>query len=183
MRGNMTGFLLAFTAAVTLAVTAPGCNGAPSDDQVAGGTFVGYTFSEQAVVDEARDMDAGYTLTFKAYDLGGDARFVVYVQRKVSGEYYAGVVRLGIVDPQGNVYTHYHSAEAEAIDRPIMWTRRVPGVHNVEVEFNVRGDQKTRAAFEVPLIREPVSGYLVAGVSLGVLALVAMTVVLMRKRR
>ncbi len=179
MRGIPTGFVLAFT----VAVTALACSATPGEDQVAGGTFVGYTFSEQPVVDEALEMEAGYTLTFRAYDLGGDARFVVYVQRKVSGEYYAGVVRLGIVDPRGNVYTHYHSAEAEAIDRPIMWTRRVPGVHNVEVEFNVRGDQKTRAAFEVPLIREPVSGYLVAGVSLGVLALVAMTVFVIRKRR
>jgi len=161
----------------------PGCNTAPADEQVAGGTFVGYTFSERAVVDQVLDMEAGNTLTFKAYDLGGDARFVVYVQRKVSGEYYAGVIRLGIVDPQGNVYTHYHSAEAEAIDRPIMWTRRVAGIHNVEVEFSVRGDQKTRASFEVPLIREPVSGFLVAGVSLGVLVLVAMAVVLIRKRR
>lgn len=179
MRSITTGCLLAFA----VAVTALACSTNPGEDQVAGGTFVGYTFSEQPVVDEALEMEAGYTLTFKAYDLGGDARFVVYVQRMVSGEYYAGVVRLGIVDPQGNVYTHYHSADAEAIDRPIMWTRRVPGVHNVEVEFNVRGDQKTRAAFEVPLIREPVSGYLVAGVSLGVLALVAMTVIVIRKRR
>ena len=166
-----------------LMIAIPGCNGASDDDQVAGGTFVGYTFSEQPVVDAALDMEAGHTLTFKAYDLGGDARFVVYVQRETSGEYYAGVIRLGIVDPQGNVYTYYHSAEAEAIDRPIMWTRRVPGLHNVEVEFAVRGDQKTRAAFEVPLIREPVSGVLVAGLSLGVLALVAMAVVLIRKRR
>lgn len=179
MRGITAGLYLA----ITFAVTALACSAPPGEDQVAGGTFVGYTFSEQPVVDEALEMEAGYTLTFRAYDLGGDARFVVYVQRKVSGEYYAGVVRLGIVDPRGNVYTHYHSAEAEAIDRPIMWTRRVPGVHNVEVEFNVRGDQKTRAAFEVPLIREPVSGYLVAGVSLGVLALVAMTVFVIRKRR
>ena len=179
MRGITAGLYLA----ITFAVTSLACSAPPGEDQVAGGTFVGYTFSEQPVVDEALEMEAGYTLTFRAYDLGGDARFVVYVQRKVSGEYYAGVVRLGIVDPRGNVYTHYHSAEAEAIDRPIMWTRRVPGVHNVEVEFNVRGDQKTRAAFEVPLIREPVSGYLVAGVSLGVLALVAMTVFVIRKRR
>ena len=183
MRGIMTGYLLAFTAAFSMAVAAPGCNGAPSEDQVVGGTFVGYTFSEQAVVDEARDMEAGYTLTFKAYDLGGDARFVTYVQRRSSGEYYAGVLRIGITDPQGNVYTHYHSAEAEAIDRPIMWTRRVPGVHHVEVEFSVRGEQKASVAFEVPLIREPVSGVLVAGVGLGVVVLVAMTVVLMRKRR
>ena len=165
-----------------LMIAIPGCSTTP-DDQVAGGTFVGYTFSEQAVVDTALDMEAGYTLTFKAYDLGGDVRFVVYVQRKISGEYYAGVVRLGIVDPQGNVYTYYHSAEAEAIDRPIMWTRRVPGVHSVEVEFSARGDQKARATFEVPLIREPVSGYLVAGISLGALVLVAMAVVLIRKRR
>ncbi len=187
MRGIMTGitpvFTAAVTAVVTLAVTALACNGVPSDSHVAGGTFVGYTFSEQAVVDEAREMEAGYTLTFKAYDLGGDARFVTYVQRRSTGDYYAGVLRIGITDPQGNVYTHYHSAEAEAIDRPIMWTRRVPGVHHVDVEFSVRGEQKTRATFEVPLIREPVSGFLVAGVSLGVLVLVAMTVVLMRKRR
>ncbi len=166
-----------------LLITVPGCNSAPADDQVAGGTFVGYTFSEQAVVDAALDMEAGHTLTFRAYDLGGDARFVAYVQRKISGEYYAGVLRLEIVDPQGNVYTHYHNAEAEAIDRPIMWTRRVPGVHNVEVEFSARGDEKARATFEVPLIREPVSGYLVVGASLGVLLLVAMAVVLIRKRR
>ncbi len=175
MRVILTGILLT--------ITALACEMAPEEEQVAGGTFVGYTFSEQAVVDTALDMEAGYTLTFKAYDLGGDARFVVYVQRKISGEYYAGVVRLGIVDPQGNVYTYYHSAEAEAIDRPIMWTRRVPGVHNVEVEFNVRGDQKVRTSFEVPLIREPVSGFLVAGVSLGVLVLAGLTLVLIRRRR
>ena len=175
MRVFLTGFLLA--------ITALACDRAPEDDLVAGGTFVGYSFSEQAVVDTALDMEAGYTLTFKAYDLGGDARFVVYVQRKVSGEYYAGVIRLGIVDPQGNVYTYYHSAEAEAIDHPIMWTRRVPGVHNVEVEFNVRGDEKVRTSFEVPLIREPVSGILVAGVSLGVLVLAGLTLVFMRRRR
>ncbi len=179
MRGITTGFFLA----ITVAFMAKACGTTPVDDQVAGGTFVGYTFSEQPVVDEVREIEAGYTLTFKAYDLGGDARFVVYVQQNVTGEYYAGVVRLGIVDPQGNVFTHYHSAEAEAIDRPIMWTRRVPGVHNVEVEFTVRGDQKIQAAFDVPLIREPVSGFLVAGVSLGVLALVAMTVIVIRKRR
>jgi len=175
VRVILTGFLLA--------ITALACERAPEDEQVAGGTFVGYSYSEQAVVDTALDMEAGYTLTFKAYDLGGDARFVVYVQRKISGEYYAGVVRLSIVDPQGNVYTYYHSAEAEAIDRPIMWTRRVPGIHNVEVEFNVRGDQKVRTSFEVPLIREPVSGFLVAGVSLGVLVLAGLALVLIRRRR
>ncbi len=170
-------------AVLMLIIAISGCNTAPETAQVAGGTFVGYTYSEQAVVDAALDMEADYTLTFKAYDLGGDARFVVYVQRKISGEYYAGVIRLGIVDPQGNVYTHYHSAEAEAIDRPIMWTRRVPGVHQVEVEFAVRGDQKARTTFEVPLIREPVSGYLVVGISLGVLVLVGMAVALIRRRR
>ena len=183
MRGIKTGLFPAIAAAVTVAVAALACNGATGDEQVAGGTFVGYTFSEQAVVDETRDMEAGYTLTFRAYDLGGDARFVTYVQRKISGEYYAGILRIGIVDPQGNVYTYYHSAEAEAIDRPITWTRRVPGVHIVEVEFSARGEQMARATFEVPLIREPVSGFLVAGVSMGVLALVALTVVLIRKRR
>lgn len=174
MRGIVPLFFL------TCAVLA--CNTVPDDEQVAGGTFVGYTFSEQAVVDAALEMAGGYTLTFKAYDLGGDARFIIYVQREVSGEYYAGVIRLGIEDPEGNVYTYYHSAEAEAIDQPIMWTRRVPGVHNITVEFAVRGEEKARATFEVPLIREPVSGFLVIGISLGVLVLVAMAVVLIRKR-
>ncbi len=174
MRGILTVFLLAFSAM--------SCSTAPDDDNVAGGTFVGYTYSEQAVVDAALDMEPGYTLTFKAFDLGGDARFVVYVQREISGDYYAGVIRLGIEDPNGNVYTHYHSAEAEAIDRPIMWTRRVSGVHNVEVEFVVLGGGKARATFEVPLIREPVSGTLVVGISLGLLVLVGIAVVLIRKR-
>ncbi len=166
-----------------LMIAALACNTAPDDDTVAGGTFVGYTFSEQAVVDAAIEIETGYTLTFKAYDLGGDARFIVYVQREFSGEYYAGVIRLGIEDPNGNVYTHYHSAEAEAIDRPIMWTRRASGVHNITVEFVVLGGEKAHATFEVPLIREPVSGFLVIGISLGVLVLVAMAVVLIRKRR
>ena len=165
-----------------LLISAVSCNVAPDDNEVAGGTFVGYSFSEQAVVDAAIEVEADYTLTFKAYDLGGDARFVVYVQREISGEYFAGVIRLGIEDPDGNVYTHYHSAEAEAIDRPILWKRRVSGVHNISVEFAPRGDKIARATFEVPLSREPVSGFVVIAISVGVLLLVAIAVFLIRKR-
>ncbi len=171
------------TSVLFLMMAVLACSTAPDEDTVAGGTFVGYTFSERAVVDAAIDMEANYTLTFKAYDLGGDARFIVYVQREITGEYFSGVIRLGIVDPNGNVYTHYHSAEAEAIDRPIVWTRRVPGVHNITVEFAAPGVEQAHATFEVPLIREPVSGYLVLGISAGFLILVAMAVVLIRKRR
>ena len=159
------------------------CGTVPDEDHVAGGTFVGYTYSEQAVVDVFMEIEPAYTLTFKAYDLGGNARFVVYAQLKGTGTYYPGVIRLSIEDPDGNMFTHYHDTVGEAIDRPILWTRRVPGIHNASVEFPLGGGKYARATFEVPLIREPVSGFLVAGISLGALVLVAMAVVLIRKRR
>ena len=160
------------------------CNRTPDANSIAGGTFVGYTFSEQAVVDTVIDVEAGYTLTFKAYDLGEDTRFIVYVQKKISGEYFAGIIRLGIEDPHGNVYTHYHSAEAEAIDRPIMWKRRTLGIHQVTVDFAVRGgSQKANATFEVPLIREPVPGSILVGITLGILIIVGLGIFLIRKRK
>ena len=159
------------------------CSPVPDEDHVAGGTFVGYTYSEQAVVDVSLEMEAPYTLTFKAYDLGGNARFVVYAQRASTGVYYPGVIRLSIEDPNGNMFTHYHDTVGEAIDRPISWTRRVPGIHNASVEFALGNGKYARASFEVPLIREPVSGFLVAGTSLGVLVLVVLAVVLIRRRR
>lgn len=155
----------------------------PDEDHVAGGTFVGYTYLEQAVVDVSLEMEPAYTLTFKAYDLGGNARFIVYAQREGTGEYYPGVIRLSIEDPNGNMFTHYHDTVGEAIDRPILWTRRVPGIHNASIEFSIGRDMYARATFEVPLIREPVSGFLVAGVSLGVLVLAGLTLVLIRRRR
>ena len=147
------------------------CNRTPDANSIAGGTFVGYTFSEQAVVDTVIDVEAGYTLTFKAYDLGEDTRFIVYVQKKISGEYFAGIIRLGIEDPHGNVYTHYHSAEAE-------------GIHQVTVDFAVRGgSQKANATFEVPLIREPVPGSILVGITLGILIIVGLGIFLIRKRK
>ncbi len=171
-------FAILLTAAVFIC-----CSTAPDEDHVAGGTFVGYTYSEQAVVDVFLEMEPAYTLTFKAYDLGGNARFIVYAQRKGTGDYYPGVIRLSIEDPDGNMFTHYHDTVGEAIDRPILWTRRVPGIHNASVEFAMGGGKYARATFEVPLIREPVSGLIVTGISLGVLVLAAMAVVLIRKRR
>ncbi len=171
-------FAILLTAAVFIC-----CSTALDEDHVAGGTFVGYTYSEQAVVDASLEIEPAYTLTFKAYDLGGNARFIVYAQREGTGVYYPGVIRLSIEDPNGNMYTHYHDTVGEAIDRPILWTRRVPGIHNVSIEFSIGRDKYARATFEVPLIREPVSGFLVAGVSLGVLVLAGLTLVLIRRRR
>lgn len=159
------------------------CGTVPDENEIAGGTFVGYTFSEQPVVDTAVELEADYELIFKAYDLGGDARFAVYARRKTSGDYFSGVIRLSIEDPEGNVFTHYHSTEGEAIDRPIMWSRRIAGVHRVSVGFQLGVNTYARASFEVPLIREPVSGFLVAGTSLGVLVLVVLAVALIRRRR
>jgi len=170
-------------ATLLLLLTGLSCSSAPEAANVVGGTFVGYTYSEQAVVDQAIETEGGYTLTFRAYDLGGEARFVAYAQREISGAYYLGIIRLGIEDPAGNVFTHYHNADAEAIDRPIMWNRRVPGVHRVTVEFVVRGDQISESTFEAPLVREPVSGLLVLGVSLGVLFVAALAVILVRRRK
>ncbi len=158
------------------------CSTVPDENEVVGGTFVGYTYSEQAVVDATVETEANYTLTFRAFDLGGDARFIVYIQRESTGSYYAGVIRLSIEDPHGNVYTHYHSTEGEAIDKPIIWPRRTPGLHHVSVEFLLSQDEYARTNFEVPLIREPVSGILIIGISLGILAAVASVVLLIRRR-
>ena len=54
------------------------CSSEPDAREVIGGTFVGYTYSEQPVVETKVEVEYGYTLTFKAYDLGGETRFVVY---------------------------------------------------------------------------------------------------------
>ena len=92
------------------------CSSEPDAREVIGGTFVGYTYSEQPVVETKVEVEYGYTLTFKAYDLGGETRFVVYAQRENTGDYYSGLIRLGIEDPQGNAFTFYHNTEGDAID-------------------------------------------------------------------
>lgn len=159
------------------------CDTVPDDHEIIGGTFVGYTFSEQPVVDTVVDLKVNYRLIFKAYDLGRSARFVVYVQRGESADFFLGAIRLNILDPDGNAYTYYHSPEGEAIDKPIVWPKRTTGLHHVTVDVDLYRGGEVRSTFEVPLVREPVSGFLVVGLSLGVLVLVAMAVVLVRKRR
>ncbi len=151
-------------------------------NEAIGGTFVGHAYPETPVVDSTVRTENNHMLTFKAYDLGNDARFVVFVQQGRSGAYYRGNIRLSIEDPMGNVYTHYHNTEGEAIDKPVMWTRRVPGLHVATVSFKVAGDEYARAAFEVPLVREPVSGFLTIGVGMGILVLVALAVFLIKRR-
>jgi len=158
------------------------CSSEPDAREVIGGTFVGYAYSEQPVVETKVEVEYGYTLTFKAYDLGGETRFVVYAQRAKTGDYYSGVIRLGIEDPQGNAFTFYHNTAGDAIDKPIVWTRLVTGVHIVSIEFNLYLDQYARASFEVPLVREPVSGFLIAGVGLAIFAGVVILVLVTRKR-
>ena len=159
------------------------CNTVPDDREIVGGTFIGYTFSEQPAVDATVDLKLNYRLIFKAYDLGRSARFVVYVQKGETAEFHPGVIRLNILDPDGNAYTYYHNPEGEAIDRPIVWPSRTTGIHHVTVDVELYEGADIRSSFEVPLIREPVPGYLVVGISLGALVLVAMAVVLIRKRR
>ena len=159
------------------------CNTAPDDREIIGGTFIGYTFSEQPVVDTVVDLRINYRLIFKAYDLGRSARFVVYVQKGDTAEFFLGPIRLNILDPDGNAYTYYHSPEGEAIDKPIVWPSRTTGIHHVTVDVELYRGGEVRSSFEVPLVREPVSGLLVIGISLGILAFVTMAVVLIRKRR
>lgn len=159
------------------------CNTAPDDREIIGGTFIGYTFSEQPVVDTIVDLKVNNRLIFKAYDLGRDARFVVYVQNHATAEFFLGPIRLNILDPDGNAYTYYHSPEGEAIDRPIVWPKRTTGIHHVTVDVELYRGGEVRSTFEVPLVREPVSGFLVIGISLGILAFAALAFVLIRKRR
>lgn len=169
--------------ALWLALLYTGCQATPAPDEAAGGKFMGYTYSETPVVDASTPVDYGYAIKFRAYDLGGDARFVVYAQREKTGEYYAGVIRLGIQDPDGNAYTFYHSTEGEPIDQPILWTRRTPGMHRVNITFSLRPDQNAEANFDVPLVFEPVSPVLIGGVIAAVVAGVIVLVLFLRKRQ
>jgi hypothetical protein len=158
------------------------CNSGTDEMDVVGGTFVGYTYSELPVVETKVELEYGYTLTFKAYDLGGETRFVIYAQREKDGTYYSGLLRLGIEDPQGNAFTFYHNSEGDAIDKPIIWTRLTTGVHQVSVEFHLYLDKYARASFDVPLVREPVSSVVIAGIGLAIFAGVILLVFVMRKR-
>jgi hypothetical protein len=146
------------------------CSSSPQEKESVGGTFVGYTYSETPIVEASVPVEYAYTIKFRAYDLGEEARFVVYAQREQTGEYYTGVIRLAIEDPDGNAFTYYHSAEAEPIDYPIVWKRRTTGTHSVEVSFPLLADKDARARFDVPLNREPVSPLIIGGI-VGALAL------------
>lgn len=167
---------------IVMGLISVGCSSEPDEKEVIGGTFVGYTYSEQPIVETKIEVEYGYTLTFKAYDLGGETRFVIYAQREKAGDYYIGLLRLGIEDPNGNAYTFYHNSEGDAIDKPIMWTRLATGVHTVSVDFHLYLDEYARASFEVPLVREPVSGFLIAGIGLAIFAGVVILVLVIRKR-
>jgi hypothetical protein len=158
------------------------CGSAPDQKEVVGGTFVGYTFSESPVVDASVPTPYGYTIRFKAYDLGEDARFIVYAQQENTGDYYTGVIRLSIQDPDGNAFTFYHSTEGEPIDQPILWKRRTPGMHKVSVKIHHYADRYMEAEFDVPLVREPVSPVLVGGLVVALILGVVVFVVLIRRR-
>lgn len=170
--------------AVLLVVFCIGCRSETPDLQEAmGGKFVGYTYSETPVVEVSTPVKHGHTLKFRAYDLGEEARFVVYAQRENNGEYYTGIIRVGIQDPEGNAYTFYHSAEGDPIDRPILWKRRVAGIHRVNVKFNTQLEDYSEVNFDVPLVFEPISPVLIAGVIVALVAGVVGFVLFMRKRQ
>lgn len=162
MRVRMCGTWFITGILVSLLVA---CQETP-ETPVIGGVFVGYTYSEQPVVQEALKIDYGYTLKFWAYDLGGEARFVAYAVREGAGEYFKGVMRLTIEDPDGNAFTFYRNNDAEAVDAPITWTPHAIGIHKVNIQMDLLPpERKADVTFDVPLVRQPTSMALVGGVA------------------
>lgn len=159
------------------------CQLSPQEDLPAlGGAFVGYTYSETPVVQEEIDVGYGYTMKFRAYDLGEDARFVVYAEKQAGG-YYNGIVRLGIQDPDGNAYTIYKNHDAEVVDRPILWKVRSAGKHNVTVTLKIYDEIEKQMAFEVPLVRQPVSLAVIGGVAAVLIIVVGIVGYSLKKRQ
>lgn len=165
-----------------LLVLIAGCQSGPDPNDSIGGKFVGYTYSEKPVVDSSVQIEFGYTIKFQAYDLGENARFVVYALKEKTSDYYIGPIRLGIHDPKGNAFTHYHNTEGEPIDQPIVWKRRTSGIHKVTVNFPLPMDQTAAVAFDVPLVREPLSTTTVAVIIITALLSVVILVALIRRR-
>lgn len=171
-----------FTLNLFLLVLITGCQSGPDSNQLIGGKFVGYTYSEKPVVDSSVQVQFDYTIKFKAYDLGENARFVVYALKEKTADYYIGTIRLGIQDPDGNAFTHYHNTEGEPIDQPVEWKRRTSGIHKVTVSFPLPTDIVAEVNFDVPLVREPLSTTTVALVAIATLLGVVILVALIRRR-
>ena len=160
------------------------CQSSPPEDLPAiGGACVGYSYSETPVVQEEIDVGYGYTLKFRAYDLGEDARFVIYAEKQQAGGYYNGIVRLGIQDPDGNAFTIYRNHDAEVVDRPILWKVRTAGMHNVTVTLMIFDSIEKQMEFEVPLVRQPVSLALIGGVAAFLIIVVGIIGYSLKKRQ
>ena len=111
-----------------LGALAAGC-GKKLEAPVTGGAYVGFVkqYSDRPVVQQTVPLDRGYEAKFWAYDRGDEAHFIVYGQQAQTGEYYVGLVRMTIEDPDGNAFTVYRNTEAEAVDEPIIWKPRRMG--------------------------------------------------------
>jgi hypothetical protein len=153
------------------------------DKPVIGGVFVGYTYSEQPVVHEEVDMGYGYTLKFWAYDLGGEVRFVAYAHRKQTGDYYNGMMRFNIQDPNGNAFTFYRNNDAEAVDAPIVWTPHALGAHKITIEMDLLPPNKASISFDVSLVRQPISLALIGGIAAFVAIVILSIVYTLQRRR
>lgn len=169
---------------VILAVTCfLACEENTPDPPVVGGVFVGYEYSESPVVTDEVDIGNGYTLKFRAYDLGEEARFVVYAEKTKVGGFYTGIVRVAIQDPDGNAYTIHKNHDAEAVDAPILWKPRTLGVHDVTVTLKLFGVNEKKLVYQVPLNRQPISPLIIGGVIGGVVILLAGIGLAMRRKR
>lgn len=158
------------------------CQQETPDPPVIGGVFVGYDYSETPVVDEDVEIGSGYTLKFRAYDLGGDARFIAYAEKANSGGYYNGMIRIGIQDPDGNAFTFYRNHDAEAVDAPVTWKPKTVGIHKITITLKVFGTNEKQASFEVPLVRQPVSLALIGGIAIALIVVVGIIGMAIRRR-
>lgn len=167
-----------------LCCLATGCQ-RQDERPVIGTTYVGYAsrYDEQPVVQQHVSIEAGYDVTFFAYDRGDEAHLIVYAQQTRTGEYLTGLVRVAIQDPDGNALTIYRQTESEPVDEPIIWKPRTRGVHTVDVEFTRPGDLKSRVSFTVPLVRQPAPIALLASVGAGIVLAVGAVGYLLRKRQ
>jgi hypothetical protein len=149
------------------------------------GPFVGYRTQYSAAPAGEDSVQVGpYRIVFSAFDMGHEVHIIAYARYVGSGEYYQDMVRVSILDPDGNAFTMYRDHVVEVIDEPIRWEYRQPGVHAVDVQLLPvqAGRQPATASFTMSLERSSPTSAVLTFAS-GAVVVTALVVVVLRRKR
>lgn len=148
------------------------------------GPYAGYRdqYSETPVV-EQRVQSGPYEITLCAFDMGHEVHLIAYARLRENWTYYQDMIKVSILDPDGNAMTIYRDDVTEVIDEPFRWAYRRPGLHTVTVDLLPRtGAAPAAASFTVPLARTSPTPLVLTSAA-GVVAVTALAVVVLRRRR